>query len=654
MFAKVNDETTVHRSLPWPGGGLPRKLMSNARQFEKSSTRRPLKFISAAAGLLLGTGAALAANYQPEGTQYLAAGAAVGDQVLPVSAFHATGGWLVWQDNSTDGLGSGISARRLTGQLTGLSSFRVNETLEGDQENAQIGLLPDGAAFIVWQSGQASSQSIVGRIVRADGRFAGPEFVISQGSSDNREPAIAVNRDGTVLIVWGAEGVDGDMQGVQGRRYSVNGTPLGDAFVVNQSTRYHQRSAAVTALDNGSFAVAWVSENQRGVNSVDIYGRYVAASGDLVRDEFLLNVSQRVCATPALSALPGAGFLAAWGEHDNQSQGALWDVYSRVVSPTGPKGSPTLVNIRRDGFQGLPKLANAGDAVLAVYRSAEGDGVGYGIVGQWLGLDGTRLGPEFVVNTQVHGDQLHPSAASDGNGRVLVTWSTFQGISRGMDIAGQRYGRAEAPLTAPSAPYVFALSSSRLQVTWAELTGLSVQTYEVYVDGGATPVVSTTPVITLSGLAPESSHSVQLAYVLEDGRRSPRSAVVTGVTWGEDDNADGLPDDWQTLHFGANSSAWPSTSIDSDGDGVSDREEFLAGTDPRSASSVLKTSLTATPQGVLLSWNSRPGGFYQAQYSINLKEWVNIGNARLAGGSTDSIPVGDLPNNAYYRVNLLR
>src|SRR2546425_7220543 len=48
-------------------------------------------------------------------------------------------GFLVWQDNVTDGDGLGISARRITGNLSGLFGvFRVNEQSAGDQENARV------------------------------------------------------------------------------------------------------------------------------------------------------------------------------------------------------------------------------------------------------------------------------------------------------------------------------------------------------------------------------------------------------------------------------------------------------------------------------------------------------------------------------------
>lgn len=655
MFAKVNETPIVSQLSSRPGSGVTATIMPSTKRNFAGSRSVLRHWLPLAMGMLTGIGVSAGTPFSPEGAQYQAAGAAVGDQISPALVFRSSGGWLAWQDNSTDGVGFGISARRLTGQLTGLSSFRVNETTAGDQENAQIALLPDGGAFIVWQSGTKGAQSIMGRMVKPDGKFAGGEFLISGANTkDNREPSIAINKDGTILVVWASDSGDGTMLGVQGRLYTATGTSVGDAISLNQFSKFHQRSPAVASLSDGNFAVVWISEHQRSENSVDVYARRVTAAGTPLQDEFIVNVTSKPCATPTVAPLTGGGFMTAWAEHDFTVPGTVWDVVGRVYSPSGPLASPASINTRRLGFQGMPKLAPTADCVLVVYPSQGGDGYGWGVSGQWLSPTGAPLGDEFVVNTQTSGDQLTPTVATDGDNRIVALWSTFGGSLRGMDLAGQRFTRAATPLEAPSAPYVFAVSSSRLLITFPELSGLPVKQYELYINGSETPVVVTSGSYTLEGLAPNSSQVLRLAYQLQDGRRSPLSLPSSGQTWGEDRNEDDLPDDWQIIAYGSDSTKWPLPSTDTDQDGATDREEYLAGTDPKSAQSVLRTTLTSSQQGVLLSWNSLPGAFYQVQSSSNLKDWINVGAARLAAGETDSIPIGDQPNNSYYRVNLLR
>ena len=75
--------------------------------------------------------------YAPQGGEYPIAGSLPGDQVFPQISLGTNGGYLVWQDNVTDGDGSGISAQRLNSNLSGqFGVFRVNELGAGDQSRA--------------------------------------------------------------------------------------------------------------------------------------------------------------------------------------------------------------------------------------------------------------------------------------------------------------------------------------------------------------------------------------------------------------------------------------------------------------------------------------------------------------------------------------
>ena len=67
-------------------------------------------------GLLLVLPAAVFAQtnyYTTNGTEYAIIGSLPGDQVLPDVALNSSGGFVVWQDNITDGSGWGVSAARL-------------------------------------------------------------------------------------------------------------------------------------------------------------------------------------------------------------------------------------------------------------------------------------------------------------------------------------------------------------------------------------------------------------------------------------------------------------------------------------------------------------------------------------------------------------
>lgn len=619
------------------------------------------------------------AKFQADGSEYPIVDLLQGDQVFPQAAFNPYGGYLVWHDNATDGLGYGISARRLNRSLSGsLGVFRVNELSEGDQMMPQVALLTGGGAVFAWQSSSGPKTVVRARFLKPDGTFAGGDVTVNSFATEQQvQPVVTGLPDGNALVVWASSGQDGSMLGVFGQRFTPEGEKIGYEFLVNQTTRLNQRSPAVATLANGRVLVVWVSEKARGpaqnvdvaggtfdptaggeLFDVDLFGRFYTPEGAPAGGEFKINSDATVCANPSISVTAG-GFLVAWSGKPNRivSQPRRtdgWDVYARPFAIDGrPLGADLKVNTHTYGDQFLPKASSANGLHLVVWTSLNQDGSREGVIARILTASADQAGAEFRVNTTTASQQIHPTVASDGNRGFLVIWSSFTGLRTSFDLLAQRYTVADE-LAPPSAPHLSALSQSRLSVTWPELSGFTGVKYEVYLDQSSTPVLVDGNQWTATGLSAGSSHAVRLAYVLEDGRRSPLSSSVTGQTWNEDENFDGLPDDWQAVHWGPDRGSWALAHEDSDGDGAANLAEFLAGTHPRDPASVLRTRLTPSVQGWRLEWNSQPGFIYQVQLAPDAKEWANVGMARFAAGTVDSIPVGGDQDVALYRVIRLR
>jgi hypothetical protein len=204
----------------------------------------------------------------------------------------------------------------------------------------------------------------------------------------------------------------------------------------------------------------------------------------------------------------------------------------------------------------------------------------------------------------------------------------------------------------PGAPTVAALSANELGVAWPALGGIEVERYLLYVQGSAQPLEIDGIYHVIGNLLPETVREVRLAYRMTDGRVSPLSAAATGKTYGRDLNWDGLPDDWQAMYFGP--SGWPSPLVDSDGDGMTNLQEFLAGTDPRDPLSVLRLYIRPTDLGFRLEWNTTPGLVYRLQSSSDFKDWADVGPLRFSPGTQDSHLVQDASSVSYYRVIRVR
>jgi hypothetical protein len=184
--------------------------------------------------------------YGSYGAEYSIVGALPGDQTWPDVALNTSGGYAVWQDNATDGDGTGISARRLDGTLSGtLSTFRVNQLGAGNQQNPRVAMLKNGGAVIVWQGGQPSYQHIYAQFLTPNNTFLTTTDIVVNTFTNNFQinPAVAVLNNSNIVVVWASfDQVNANsLQDVYGQILLPNGQKSGGEFLINQFTNFNQR-----------------------------------------------------------------------------------------------------------------------------------------------------------------------------------------------------------------------------------------------------------------------------------------------------------------------------------------------------------------------------------------------------------------------------
>jgi hypothetical protein len=627
--------------------------------------------------------------YAKNGTEYAVVGSMPGDQMFPDAAVTPAGGFVVWQDNATDGSGWGISARRVDSTLSGtLGSFRVNQVGTNDQENPRVAMLKNGGAVVVWQGGKMGYQHIMARFLTPTNTFlTATDLVVSTFTNNFQiNPAVTTLNNSNVVVVWGSfnQVNSNSLQDVFCKILSPTGKTVSNQFLINVFTNYNQRTPAVAALKNGGFVVVWVSEQERTLApnwgsgsspastagaltspSVDIYARLYASNGAPVSNEFLVNSGFNPCANPAAAAAADGSFMVTWGARDMVDLSNGWDVYARSFSSTGVGGTTLRVNSYLYGDQSAPRISAIANEYLVVWTSLGQDGSREGVFGQFVHDNGTPVGGEFQVNTTTISQQMQPVVTSDGVNQFLTVWTGFAGLPNGMDLFAQRYLNVAGLMNPMAAPFVYApftldtngVYQPQLQVSWPPLLGIAVSNYEVFVDGAGVPSGVTTgnswTMTAANGLNVSSTHSFQLEYVTTSGAISPISPAASGTTWSSCNYMNsGVPCDWLAEIYGTN--AWPgNASAPLVAGGPTLRQVFLSGGDPLDPSTWLQTALANTSQGMFLTWNTQAGATYQVQSSPNLVTWTNLGTARFAAGTSDFINVGGSAVG-YYRVLLLR
>jgi hypothetical protein len=122
-----------------------------------------------------------------------------------------------------------------------------------------------------------------------------------------------------------------------------------------------------------------------------------------------------------------------------------------------------------------------------------------------------------------------------------------------------------------------------------------------------------------------------------------------------DFDQDGMADVWET-QYGFNTNNLADASLDFDGDGMNNRDEYIAGTDPVDPLSLLKLTLTTISSGLSgLEFVAQSNIAYTIQYRVNLtlapwNKLTNIGAQSQVRTMQVDAPNLPAPAERFYRV----
>lgn len=134
--------------------------------------------------------------------------------------------------------------------------------------------------------------------------------------------------------------------------------------------------------------------------------------------------------------------------------------------------------------------------------------------------------------------------------------------------------------------------------------------------------------------------------------------VKTGsISPGSDSDHNGLPDAWEITNFGH---IGVDPNADPDDDGMSNLQEYLAGTNPNDPNSSLRITYvargTTPPNYTTLQWTSIPTRSYVVQYCPNLNStslWTDIVFSGM-GANSATFSTGLNNPDEFYRIRAFR
>ncbi|MCR5864838.1 hypothetical protein [Aquincola sp. J276] len=261
--------------------------------------------------------------------------------------------------------------------------------------------------------------------------------------------------NGGYVIAWVSDGgQDGSGGSIHLQRFAANGSAQGAEVQVNSYTLNTQNQPAVSGLADGGYVVAWTSGHDGSGSGV--YAQRFNAAGQPAGGEFRVNTT--ITSTqnmPTLLGLADGSFVVAYeSDYSNATAGYTYDVLGQRFAADGtPLGAEFTLNSNVNGSQVQPQLASlAGGGFVAAWTDTSGaDGSGYGIVLQRFAADGSKLGSEIIANTTVAGTQQGADVVGLAGGGFVAVWhddSTNSVLAQRFAADGSKLG-AELLVSTP-------------------------------------------------------------------------------------------------------------------------------------------------------------------------------------------------------------
>jgi hypothetical protein len=337
--------------------------------------------------------------------------------------------------------------------------FRVNTYTTGSQRNPAVAMDGNGDFVVVWESKNQDNPGfqdygVFGQRFDATPSTVGDEFLVNTYTSFHQmRSAVSMDAAGNFVVVWQSSFQEGgavNADGIFGQRFAADGTPTGDEFRVNVFAPEAQERPDIASSPNGDFVVVWESDRQEHPVARDgIYGRQFLADGTPGSEFHVNTYITQDQARPAAAMDADGDFVVVWTSYSGQD-GDLGGIFGQRFDSDGtPNGDEFLVNTTTTGWQDVPDVAMdaEGNFLVAWGDTAGLDGDGQGIFGQRFLADGDPVGGEFQVNTYTTSNQYYPAVASDSNGSFVVVWqSYFAPIARADVIVGQLFADTGAPV----------------------------------------------------------------------------------------------------------------------------------------------------------------------------------------------------------------
>ncbi|MEQ6204648.1 calcium-binding protein [Sulfitobacter sp. HNIBRBA2951] len=365
--------------------------------------------------------------------------------------------------------------------------FEVSPDNGGRQIDSDATLLSNGNVVVAWHA------SYDGRLPnRYDANGAVTAVISPQGDilsetfhGYGREPSVTALANGSYAVAWWASERwapygDGDGNGIFGQRINADGTHATARTQINVTTDDQQDFPTLTTLSNGNIVASWFDEDYDDFETM--YVRGIILNSNMVAltpERELFTLFPGGSGNIDLEPLPNGRFVAASTEGVR-----IFNADGTLSSTLDLFPSPPLSDPRIDVFDN-------GDFVVVWASPLISDPIGDSDAGQILlqrfHADGTPASTILRVDFNPDDAQERPDVAALPDGRIAVTWydTAADDQTSGTPPSQGRILTGNDQLTGPQDDILFGTNTADYMRGWAGNDILNGNAGNDTIDAGA-------------------------------------------------------------------------------------------------------------------------------------------------------------------------
>ncbi|WP_349266997.1 VCBS domain-containing protein [Veronia pacifica] len=349
-------------------------------------------------------------------------------QGIPTLEHFSDGSYVVaWQSYDQDGDDYGIFAQHFDakGNKVG-SEYQLNTSTVDTQSDVSLSVFSDDTFIASWHSyhiGVSSPDDVMGRKFSQNGTPLTDELNFNVSTSSNYQTRVTALADDSYVLSWESAQV------IKSQRFNTDDTKLGNETTVSTSST--ARYAESGAFSDGGYVIAWFAGNVDG-NSDGIVKQQFDNNGNKVGSETVVNThvsgSQQY---PSVAVLEDDSYVMVW-LNDNQYSNTS-DICGQRFNRDGSKiGTEFIINAETADdnqneevkYPDVTPLSDGGFVVVWEYLESNIDKTH--VHAQRFSADGQKVGSELIASQNAPETyNARPHISASDNGKVTIAWGEY-------------------------------------------------------------------------------------------------------------------------------------------------------------------------------------------------------------------------------------